>query len=82
MIDLGYILVAFICSTPIDTPDGHHKCYSGSYGWHATVSQCRAAGKEKLAVWEQHGLRLVAGVCRTPLPDDVEYEQARKEKSF
>lgn len=73
---LGYVLVAFVCSTPANMPDGEHKCQVATYGYHATSGVCASAAKTLIADLEGAGARVPKTVCRTVTKNDPEYDRA------
>lgn len=68
--DLGYILIAFVCMTPADVPDGTHDCLIGTYGHYMTDDSCINAAIRLTEDIEEVGGRIPEGACRTPIPSD------------
>lgn len=71
--DLGFILIAFICSTPIDAPLGQHECISGIYGHYETGKSCIDAAIRLDEEITAAGGRIPEGACRTPISSDGKY---------
>jgi len=79
---LGFILIAFVCSTPVSAPEGHHDCYIGAYSHHVIVTDCFKAGNTLKIDFEDAGARVVRRACRTPLPSDPMYNEIIRKLSY
>ncbi len=65
-----FIFIGMICTTPINTPDGEHECYTMLYPTVLTAEACDDYGVHLRDSLADHNIRVVKGICRTPMPQD------------